>query len=110
MPWPTDHACVDVLPCDVITLPRVLGSDLIEYLTSTAAAAPRHGPGTWDPFTEAAEVVDPEVWYTTMFDATPRQSLTRWLPPPESGLPGVSVHSLPSGPTVLITYGRGGSK
>jgi hypothetical protein len=101
---------VDVLPSDVITLPRVLGSDLIDYLTSTAAAVPPCGPGTWDPFAEAAEVVDPEVWYTTRFDATPWQSVTRWLPPPGSGLPSVSVYSVPSGHTVLITHGRGGSR
>jgi len=95
---------VDVLPCDITTRPNVLGSDLIEYLASSADDA--CAPGGWDPFAEAADKVIPGVVYTTSFDATPEQSVTRWLPPAGSGLATVTVLSQASGPTVMITYRR----
>ena len=83
----TDHAMVDVLPRDITTLPHVLGSDLIGYLTSASAEGPGR-PGVWDAFIEAAQVVDPCLWYRTSFDATPERSVTRWLPPDGSGVGG----------------------
>jgi hypothetical protein len=93
---------VDVLPRDITTLPHVLGSDLIEYLMMTGGTS--GGLDDWDPFAEAAQVVDPNLWYTTSFDATPRQSVTRWLPPRGSGLATVAVCSQASETTVLISY------
>src|SRR3954454_21649764 len=80
----TDHAMVDVLPRDITTLPHVLGSDLIEYLATASAGTPGRRD-LWDPFTEAAEVIDPGLWYTTSFEATPEWSVMRWLPPDGSG-------------------------
>jgi hypothetical protein len=94
---------VDVLPRDITVLPHVLGSDLIEYLTATSAA-PAGMPDDWDPFAKAADVIDPRLWYMTSFDATPEQSITRWLPPSGSGLPTVIVCSQASETTVLIRY------
>ncbi len=108
-PPSTDLACVDVLPCDITALPRVLGGDLIEYLATTAAATP-HDPDGWDPFAHAARAIDAGVWYSTSLDATPEQSVTRWLPPEGSGLATVAVCAQASGPTVMITYdGRSSS-
>jgi hypothetical protein len=99
---------VDVLPRDITVLPHVRGSDLIDYLRATSAAGT---PGGWDPFAEAADVIDPSRSYTTSFDATPEQSLTRWLPPSGSGLPTVAVCSRGSETTVVITYdSRGPSR
>ncbi len=101
---------MDVLPRDITVLPHVLGSDLIDYLTATSAATART-PGDWDPFAEAADVIDPRRWYVTSFDATPERSITRWLPPSGSGLPTVIVCSQASDTTVLIRYdSRGSSK
>ena len=102
-----EHVKVDVLPRDITTLPHVLGSDLIEYLTaaSTEAAGKPHD---WDAFAEAAGVIDPDEWYTTSFDATPGQSITRWFPSDRSGLATVAVYSQASESTVLIRYGDGG--
>ncbi len=101
---------MDVLPCDITMLPQVLGSDLIEYLVATAAGT-SGGPDDWDPFAEAADVIDPSRSYTTSFDANPEQSLTRWLPPSGSGLPTVAVFSRESETTVLIRYdSRGPSR
>jgi hypothetical protein len=88
----TDHAMVDVLPRDITTLPHVLGSDLIEYLATASMGTPGRRD-LWDPFTEAADVIDPGLWYTTSFDATPERSVTRWLPPDGSGLATVAVYS-----------------
>jgi hypothetical protein len=99
----TDHAMVDVLPRDITTLPHVLGSDLIGYLTSASAEAPGR-PGVWDAFIEAAQVIDPRLWYRTSFDATPERSVTRWLPPDGSGLPAVAVYSHGAETAVLIRY------
>jgi hypothetical protein len=94
---------VDVLPRDITTLPHVLGSDLIEYLTTTSAGTfGEHD--SWDPLAEAADVIDPSRWYTTSFEATPERSTTRWLPPYGSGLPTVAVCSQASETTVLIRY------
>ena len=98
-----DQDTVDVLPRDITVLPHVLGSDLIDYLTATSAATART-PGDWDPFAEAADVIDPRRWYVTSFDATPERSITRWLPPSGSGLPTVLVCSQASDTTVLIRY------
>ena len=100
---PTDYAVVDVLPRDITTLPHVLGSDLIEYL-ATASTEARGRPGVWDAFMEAAHVIDPCLWYRTSFDATPERSVTRWLPPDESGLATVAVYSQGSETAVLIRY------
>jgi hypothetical protein len=98
---------VDVLPRDIITLPHVLGSDLIEYLVATSARSSGKR-GAWDPFTEAADVIDPSQWYTTSFDATPDRSVTNWLPPAGSGLATVAVYSQAGTTTVLIRYVHGG--
>jgi hypothetical protein len=102
----TDESIVDVLPRDITTLPRVLGSDLSEYLVtaSTGSSGKREG---WDPFTEAADVIDPSQWYTTSFDATPHRSVTRWLPPDGSGLAMIAVYSQAAETTVLIRYTHG---
>jgi hypothetical protein len=96
---------VEVLPRDITTLPQVLGSHLAEYLATAAGGVPDEGDG-WDPFAEAAQLVDPAAWYTTSFDATPTYSTTRWVPPEGSGAATVSVCSQASGTTVVITYGR----
>lgn len=98
-----DQDTVDVLPRDITVLPHVRGSDLIEYLVATAAG-PSGGPDGWDPFAEAADVIDPSRSYTTSFDANPEQSITRWLSPSGSGLPTVAVCSRGSETTVLIRY------
>jgi hypothetical protein len=94
---------VDVLPCDITVLPHVLGSDLIDYLTTTSPRS-SGSSGDWDPFAEAAEEIEPSVWYTTSFDATPEHSVTRWIPPDGSGLATVAVCSQARGTTVLISY------
>jgi hypothetical protein len=99
----TDQAMVDVLPHEFTTLPHILGSDLIEYLT-TASAGTRSRPDVWDPYVEAAHVVDPGRWYRTSFDAAPERSVTRWLPPDESGLATVAIYSQGSETAVLIRY------
>ena len=98
---------MDVLPCDITTLPHVLGSDLVEHLFATSADGDAE-PGGWDPFAEAARTIDPGVWYTTSFDATPEQSVTRWIPPEGSGLATVAVCAQPAGSTVVITHARRG--
>jgi hypothetical protein len=99
---------VDVLPRDITTLPHVLGSDLIEYLATaslaTASAATGGRPDVWDPFKEAAHVIDAGLWYRTSFDATPDRSVTRWLPPDGSGLATVAVYSQGSETAVLIRH------
>jgi hypothetical protein len=102
-----DEATVDVLPRDITTLPHVLGSDLIEYLVTASAESSGKREG-WDPFTEAADVIDPSQWYTTSFDATPDRSVTRWLPPDGSRLATVAVYSQAAETTVLIRYAHGG--
>ena len=94
---------VDVLPHDITALPHVLGSDLIEYLT-TASAGTRSRPDVWDPFVEAAHVIDPGRWYRTSFDAAPERSVTRWLPPNGSGLATVALYSHGPETAVLIRY------
>jgi hypothetical protein len=99
----TDQAMVDVLPHDITTLPHVLGSDLIEYLATASAGTPSR-PDVWDPFVEAAHVVDPGRWYRTSFDAAPERSVTRWLPPDESGLATVAIYSQGSETAVLIRH------
>ena len=99
---------VDVLPRDITTLPHVLGSDLIEYLTTASAGTPGR-PHDVDAYAEAAGMIDPDEWYTTSFDATPDRSITRWLPSEGSGLATVAVYSQASESTVLIGYGGGPS-
>jgi hypothetical protein len=94
-------------PYDVATPPCVLGSDLIEYLTLASMGTPGR-PDLWDPFTEAAHVIDPHLWYTTSFDATPERSVTRWVPPNGSGLATVAVYSQGSETAVLIRHGSPG--
>ena len=103
----TDEARVDVLPRDITTLPHVLGNDLIEYFV-TASAGSAGEREDWDPFAEAAAVIDPSQWYTTSFDAAPDRSVTRWLPPDGSGLATVAVYSQAGATTVLIRYLHGG--
>ena len=95
---------MDVLPSDITTRPHVLGTDLIEYLVTASMGTPG-GPDLWDPFMEAADVVDPSQWYTTSFDATPGRSVTRWLPPDRSGLPTIAVYLQGSETAVLIRHG-----
>ena len=94
-------------PYDVATPPCVLGSDLIEYLALASMGTPGR-PDLWDPFTEAAHVIDPHLWYTTSFDATPERSVTRWVPPDGSGLATVAVYAQGSGTAVLIRHGSPG--
>ena len=94
-------------PYDVATPPCVLGSDLIEYLALASMGTPGR-PDLWDPFTEAAHVIDPHLWYTTSFDATPERSVTRWVPPNGSGLATVAVYSQGSETAVLIRHGSPG--
>ena len=98
---------VDVLPRDITRLPHVLGRDLIEYL-ATASMGTRGRPDVWNPFVEAAHVIDPGVWYRTSFDATPERSVTRWLPPDGSGLATVAVYSQGHETAVLIRHGSPG--
>jgi len=99
---------VDVLPRDITPLPHVLGCDVIEYLATasvaTASAATWGRPDIWDPFKEAAHVIDADLWYRTSFDATPDRSVTRWLPPDGSGLATVAVYSQGSETAVLIRH------
>jgi len=99
---------VDVLPRDVTTLPHVLGSDLIDYLATASVATASAGtwgrPDVWDPFKEAAHVIDAGLWYRTSFEATPDRSVTRWLPPDGSGLATVAVYSQGSETAVLIRH------
>ncbi len=99
----TDHAMVDVLPRDISTLPHVLGSDLIEYLATLSRGA-RGRFDVWDPFGEAAHVIDPDLWYRRSFDAKPERSVTRWLPPDGSGMATVAVYSQGSETAVLIRH------
>jgi hypothetical protein len=99
----TDFTIVDVLPRDITTLPHVLGSDLIEYLVPSSDGDSGESDD-WDPFAQAVEVIDPSRWYTTSFDATPEQSIMRWLPPDGSGLPTIAVYSQASETTVLIRH------
>ena len=110
----TDHAMVDVLPRDITTLPHVLGCDVIEYLATasvaTASAATWGRPDIWDPFKEAAHVIDADLWYRTSFDATPDRSVTRWLPPDGSGLATVAVYSQGSETAVLIRHESPGDR
>ena len=94
-------------PYDVATPPCVLGSDLIEYLALASMGTPGR-PDLWDPFTEAAHVIDPHLWYTTSFDATTERSVTRWVPPNGSGLATVAVYSQGSETAVLIRHGSPG--
>jgi hypothetical protein len=94
-------------PYDVATPPCVLGSDLIEYLALASMGTPGR-PDLWDPFTEAAHVIDPHLWYTTSFDATPERSVTRWVPPDGSGLATVAVYTQGSETAVLIRHGAPG--
>ena len=94
---------MEVLPGDITTLPHVLGRDLVEYLT-TSAGGMSDEPDGWDPFAEAAQMIDPDAWYTTSFDATPSYSVTRWAPPDGSRLATISVCSQAAGTTVAITY------
>jgi hypothetical protein len=96
---------VEVLPRDITTLPHVLGCDLVEHLAAAAGGSSGEGDA-WDPFAEAAQLIDRAAWYMTSFDATPTYSVTRWVPPEGSGLATVSVCSQPVGTTVVITYGR----
>lgn len=94
---------MDVLPRDIIALPRVCGKEILEYL-DVASTEKSGNAGDHDPFAEAAQMIDPNAWYTTSFDATPALSVMRWLPEEGSGLATVSICSQVSGTTVLITY------
>jgi hypothetical protein len=96
---------VEVLPRDIAMPPHVLGCDLVEYLAAAGGECPDEGDG-WDPFAEAARLIDPGAWYTTSFDATPTYSVTQWIPREGSGLATVSVCSQAAGTTVVISYGR----
>jgi hypothetical protein len=96
---------MEVLPRDITMPPHVLGCDLVEYLAAAACKFPGEGDG-WDPFAEAARLVDPDAWYTTSFDATPTYSVTRWIPREGSGLATVSICAQAAGATVVISYGR----
>jgi len=96
---------VDVLPCDITTLPHVLGSDLVEHLAAYAEGP--DGSGGWDPFAEAARLVDADTWYTTSLDARPDCSTTRWIPPAGVGLATVIVVSQGAETTVLIRHDSG---
>jgi len=97
---------VDVLPRDIATPPRVLGSDLIDYLITSANlqgdSDDRH---LW---TRAADVIDSAHLYTAALDATPDWSVIRWIPAEESGLPTVILFSEGANTTVMIRHARGG--
>ena len=94
---------MDFHPRDVITPPRILGSDLIEYLISHAEVA--EDPGEAFQWTRAAEVVDPAECYNASLNAKPDRSITRWMPPDQSRLAIVSVFSQGPETVVLIRHG-----
>jgi hypothetical protein len=66
---------MDFQPRDVITLPRVPGSDLIDYLQARAGFA--KDPGEAFQWTSAADVIDPAECYTVSLDAKPGRSVAR---------------------------------
>lgn len=93
---------MDFQPRDVITPPRVPGIDLIDYLLTHAELS--RGPAEAFQWTSAAEVVNPSVHYTASLDAKPDRSVTRWMPPEESGLATVGIFSQGSETAVLIRH------
>jgi hypothetical protein len=97
---------MDFQPCDITDPPRVLGSDLINYLiTSAALAGDSDDALRW---TRTADVIDPTQWYTGSLDARPDCSVTRWFPPESSGLATVVVFTQAAEITVLIRHGYSG--
>jgi hypothetical protein len=86
-----------------LPLTATLPQPWIEYL-ATASAGTWGRPGLWDPFKEAAHVIDAGLWYRTSFEATPERSVTRWLPPDGSGLATVAVYAQGPETAVLIRH------
>ena len=92
-------------PFDVATPPCVLGSDLIDYMTTLAELCGESDAFQW---TRSAQVIDPTQSYTTSLEATPDRSVIRWIPPAGSGLATVIFLSQAAETTVLIRYAHGG--
>ena len=92
-------------PYDVATPPCVLGSDLIDYMTTLAELCGESDGIQW---TRSAQVVDPTQSYTTSLEATPDRSMIRWIPRAGSGLATVIFLSHAAEMTVLIRYAHGG--
>jgi hypothetical protein len=92
-------------PYDVATPPCVLGSDLIDYMTTLAELCGESDAIQW---TRSAQVIDPTQSYTTSLEATPDRSIIRWIPPAGSGLATVIFLSQAAETTVLIQYAHGG--
>jgi hypothetical protein len=93
-------------PYDVATSPCVLGSDLIDYMTTLAELCGEFDAFQW---TRSAQVIDPTQLYTTSLEATPDRSVIRWIPPAGSGLATVIFLSQAAETTVVIRYAHGGS-
>ena len=97
---------VNFEPDDVATPPCVLGSDLIDYITTFAELRGESDAIQW---TRSAQVIDPTQSYTASLDATPDRSVIRWIPPAGSRLATVTFLSQAADTTVLIRYAPGGA-
>jgi hypothetical protein len=100
-----EHVVVNFEPDDVAIPPCVLGSDLIDYVTTFAEL---HGESDAIQWTRSAEVIDPTQSYTTSLEATPDRSAISWIPPAGSGLATVIFLTQAAETTVLIRYAHGG--
>jgi hypothetical protein len=101
-----EHVTMNFEPYDVATPPCVLGSDLIDYMTTLAELCGEFDAFQW---TRSAQVIDPTQLYTTSLEATPDRSVIRWIPPAGSGLATVIFLSQAAETTVVIRYAHGGS-
>jgi hypothetical protein len=101
----SEHVVVDFEPYDVATPPCVVGSDLIDYMTTLAEFCGESDAFQW---TRSAQAIDPTQLYTTSLEATPDRSVIRWIPPAGSGLATVIFLSQAAETTVLIRYAHGG--
>jgi hypothetical protein len=99
-----EHVTMNFEPYDVATPPCVLGSDLIDYMTTLAELC-SESAFQW---TRSAQVIDPTQLYTTSLEATPDRSVIRWIPPAGSGLATVIFLSQAAKTTVLIRYAQDG--
>ena len=95
---------MDFEPSDIAALPCVLGSDLIDYITTLVELCGDSDAFRW---TRSAQVIDPTQSYTTSLEATPVRSVTRWIPPAGSGLATLIILSQTAETTVLIRYAHG---
>ena len=96
---------MDFEPYDVTTPLCVLGSDLIDYMTTLAELCGESDAIQW---TRSVQVIDPTQSYTTSLEATPDRSVLRWIPPTGSGLATVIFLAQAAETTVLIRYTHGG--